>query len=501
MDHAESQHLAFDPIGRHDPEGITGRKRAEEALAKSERHFRALIENSADCVALVDANGAVRYASPSTKRVFGFDPEEVVGTDAFLWVHPDDQEELKQTVEELKALPGASVVSQYRALRKDGGWQWMESTASNQLHDPAVAALIINQRDISERKAAEAALLRFEAIVESANEAIIGSDRDGTIVSWNPAARRIFGYSAEEALGRNIAMLVPPEREAEYEELISIRAHGKSVANFETVRVARDGRRIDVSLNGSPIRDRDRRITGYCVILHDITERHRMEREILRIADYEKQRLGHDLHDDLCQILAGISLLGNALYEELQGLAVPQAADALQVKEMALSAVARARNLAKGLSPLRLAGTGLIPALQALAAETERLYRIPCGFECDAPFEIESETEANHLYRIAQEALHNAIKHSQATQLRLCAQAKDGILVVAVRDNGIGMPEGRRPAPAPTDGRSGGLGMHTMSYRARIVGATLEFQRNPEGGTSVVCTLPLAAGRALVRTG
>ena len=128
-------------------------------------------------------------------------------------------------------------------------------------------------------------------------------------------------------------------------------------------------------------------------------------------------------------------------------------------------------------------------SLAHLASDTERLFRIPCVFECEAPISIENPSAANHLYRIIQEALHNAVKHSQATHLAIAVQPQVEALCIAVRDNGIGIPE-HRASPIPTSPNSSGLGMHTMSYRARIIGATLEFRRNPEGGTSVVCTLP-----------
>ena len=471
---------------------ITDRKNAEEMLARSERHFRALIENSADCIRLIDANGTIRYASPSTKRVYGFEPVEVIGSNALMWVHPEDRARIARMLGDLNEFPGASVTDQYRSLCKDGRWQWMESTVSNLLHDPAVAAIVVNQRDISERKHAEAALLRFEAIVKSANEAIIGTDDAGRINSWNPAAQHIFGYSSHEVLGKKEHLLIPPDRMDEHDRLVGLVVRGKAVNDFETVRLAKDGLRIPVSLTLSPIRDREQAVTGYCAVVHDITERRRLEREILEIADYEKRRLGNDLHDDLCQLLVGIALQGNTLHEELCRNGVEQAADARRINELALAAVERARGIARGLSRLNLRDTGLMAELQALAAETESLFRIPCAFECNAPVTLENATEANHFYRIIQEALHNAVKHSKAASVEIVLEKREDAIVATVRDHGIGMDAGKCVAPGDSlEGRSGGLGMHTMHYRARIIGASLELRPNPTGGTLVICTMPV----------
>jgi len=470
---------------------ITARKRVEDALARSERYFRALIENSADCVTLVDSAGNVRYADPSSKRMFGFEVRDLTGTNAFLWIHPDDRAAAMAMFDELKTLPGASMTVQYRSLCKDGRWQWTEATATNLLEDSTVGAFVLNQRDITERKNTEAALGRFEAIVESANDAIIGFDRTGTITSWNPAAERMFGYSEETALGKSLDILLPPDREHESAKALSAQARSRAISDLETMRVAKDGRRIEVSITISAIRDQERQIAGYCTIVHDITERRRLEQQILQVADFEKQRLGHELHDDLCQILVGISLLGNALHDELRALGVKQAADARQINQLALEAVERARNLAKGLSPLNLQGGGLMAAFETLATDTERIFRIPCAFECSAAISIENPTEANHLYRIVQEALHNAVKHSQAEKVAIVLESESEAICITVRDNGKGMPNGKHPTGEGSDPAvSSGLGMHTMQHRARIIGATLEFRRNPDAGTSVVCTLP-----------
>jgi hypothetical protein len=465
-------------------------------LAWNERHFRALIEDGPDLVVLLGSEGSIRYVSPSCRQQLGFEPSELVGTNAFFWVHPDDRSESLRLFSELVEFSGTSLTGEFRALCKDGHWKWIEATGTNLLHDPAVEAVLVQQRDISLRKGYEANLRRFEAIVKSTSEAIISMDPLGVIVNCNPAAQRIFGYSEREMLGQPITMLVPPHLQPEHQSLLARCSRG--VTDFETVRLAKGGRSVAVDLSVSPIREYEGRITGYCFLFRDITERRCLEQQVLQIADHEKQRLGSELHDDLCQMLVGLSLLGNALKEELAAKRMPQAEDARQIHDRALHAVERARCIAKGLSPLVLMGGGFIPALEQLSADTGRVFRVPCAVECTGVFDLEDAVEANHLYRILQEGLHNAVKHSQAQSILIRLQSKGQRLIAEVVDDGIGMtthcpPDGlERPVGA---GCQDGLGMHTMAYRARVIGATLQFLKNPAGGTIVRCELPLKPNR------
>jgi|GEM_PF-1083220 len=465
---------------------ITERKLAEEKLARSERHFRALIEKSADCIVLFAADGVIRYASPSSKEFSGFEPGELEGTNVFFWIHPDDLAETRQRFEELLGLPGATLSGEFRHLCKDGQWKWMEATATNWLNDPGVHAVVVNSRDITHRKEAEMVLRRHTAIVDASFDGIIGLDIQENITSWNPAAQRILGYPEKEILGKSFRVLVPEDRLAHYQKYFAQLLAGKSISDMEVLVLAKDGHPIEASLTASPIRSREHGVVGMAMNLRDITERRRLEREVLEIADFEKHRIGQDLHDDLCQHLVGISMIGNLLYAELARLGIKQAGEAKKVTEMIRNAVDHARILAKGLSPLNIAEGGLMGGLEMLAAQTEQLFRIPCVFECEKAVHIQSPEVATHLYRIAQEALHNAVKHSEGTEvvLRLATVGED--VLITVRDNGVGIPETKRP-----QGR-GGLGMHTMHYRARIIGAALEISRNAGGGTTVACRLPNA---------
>jgi PAS domain S-box-containing protein len=464
---------------------VTEHKNSEENLKRSEHHFRALIERSADVVMLVGADEVIRYISPPAQQFCGFSSDELLGTNVFFWIHPEDTQLAQIKFRELCKTPGDLIIAECRYLCKSGEWKWVEVTASNQLDDASVQAVVINARDISERKKSEQTLRRFEAIVESSVDGIFSLDLDGKITSWNPAAQKMFGGSGSDMLGRDFKALCLENKVKGCSGFNARMLRGKGV---EMVCNAPDGTRMELSLSFSPILSPNHLHCGFAVIARDITERRRLEREVLEIADFEKHRIGQDLHDDLCQHLVGISIIGNLLHVELARNGAKQAEDAKQITEMIRAAVDHARILAKGLSPLNIAEGEIMAGLKVLASNTEQLFRFPCFFECDSPVHIEDTEIATQFYRIAQEALHNAVKHSQGTQAVLRLRIEGKAVVITISDDGLGLPEFKKP------GTGGGLGMHTMHYRARIIGATLEITRNLRGGTDVTCRLPIPEG-------
>lgn len=213
-----------------------------------------------------------------------------------------------------------------------------------------------------------------------------------------------------------------------------------------------------------------------------INERRELEDEILAISEREQRRIGQDLHDDLCQRLAGIALLSDVLAKKLKKEGSVQ--HAMKADEMAgllQSSAVCARDIAKGLHPVEMDAEGLTAALDDLAARANR--KVNCRFEKNTPVSIANHAVALSLYRIAQEAVMNALEHSQCTEIVISLDSKKSLLVLSVSDNGIGLPE--RPSGAKSMGR------HIMAYRAAASGATLWFEKRPGGGTQVICSLPI----------
>ena len=214
----------------------------------------------------------------------------------------------------------------------------------------------------------------------------------------------------------------------------------------------------------------------------EISERERLERELLEVGERERRRLGFDLHDGLCQHLTGTALAVQVLKEKLARRNIPEAAEAAKAVDLIEDGIALSRKLAKGLQPVEMHAGGLMQALHEFAAATTELFKVSCRFECDAPTLFSSISTADHLYHIAREASTNAIKHGHARNVVISLEPRDEGTVLTVTDDGIGIP-----VPLP---KKGGMGLTIMTQRAKLIGATFDICRGARGGTIVTCTLP-----------
>lgn len=220
------------------------------------------------------------------------------------------------------------------------------------------------------------------------------------------------------------------------------------------------------------------------VIVRDFSERTRLEREVLAASAQERHRIGKDLHDGLGQLLTGLGYLAKALEEKLSLKGSEEKADAGRLSRLVVQALTQTRDLARGLFPVELETKGLIAALNDLAASTQNLYGISCCLQCESAVTIPDRTAQEHLYRLAQEAINNAVRHGKAREVTVSLTSPEsGRLLLVVRDNGAGFT--RTPAGAS------GMGLRTMEYRARAIGGELVVQSPPRGGTVVSCLFPI----------
>ncbi len=345
--------------------------------------------------------------------------------------------------------------------------------------------------DIAKGNRAEAERSFMAAIVESSEDAIFVRTLAGTIITWNAGAERMFGYSAQEAVGQSVSMLIPADRAEEVNKINANIKRGERMAHYETVRLRKDGSQICVSLTNSPMRDAAGRVTGLSTIARDITKRKQLELEILEINETLQRRVGQDLHDGLNQELRGIACLSHALEQTLLEKGLPEAQAATRITDLLQRAIAQARDLARGLAPLRLEADGLMAALTELAASTRSIYGIPCSFVCSRSVLVSNRSTAIHLYRIAQEAVHNAVKHAKPKLITIELTKADACLKLTVRDDGNGLPANLM--------KRTGMGLKIMDYRASTIGGLLKLERVAEGGTVVSCVLPTAARNTPVR--
>lgn len=214
-------------------------------------------------------------------------------------------------------------------------------------------------------------------------------------------------------------------------------------------------------------------------LTEEMAERERLERELLQISEREQSRIGRDIHDSLGQLLTGAALAGQVLEEKLSARKIPEAADATKVVDLVEDGIALCRQLAKGLHPIEMDAGGLMQALEELAETSAEVFQIGCRFECESPVLIKESAVAGHLYRIAQEALTNAIKHGKAKEVVIRLESVEEGTELQIRDNGSGLPN-----IVP---RSTGMGLRIMAHRASMIGADFSIHRGEPDGTVVSC--------------
>ena len=214
-------------------------------------------------------------------------------------------------------------------------------------------------------------------------------------------------------------------------------------------------------------------------LTEEMAERERLERELLEVSEREQRRIGHDLHDSLCQHLTGAALAGQVLEEKLTAHSLPEANAASKVVELIEEGIALCRKLAKGLHPIEMEADGLMQALDELAATSSELFKISCRFECDSPVLIRDAATSGHLYRISQEAVSNAVKHGKARNISICLDHTDDGISLRVQDDGVGLPD--------LPPKNAGMGLRIMAHRASMIGASFSVRRENPVGTVVAC--------------
>ena len=460
---------------------------SSQALAEKAIEHHRLFETISDAAFVFDAETRQFVeANEAALRLYGYTREEFLSLNhGAITAEPEDSEATIQL-----ALAGVAPRIPLRYHRKKDGTVFpVEISASTfALKGRRVACGII--RDITARKQAEEALRRREQeLADFFAESPLGLlwvGPDGRVQRVNQAELELLGRPGEEVLGRHVSELHVDAKAAAH--VLTRVAERQTVQNYRARLRHKDGPQREVLIDANGLWEQERLVHSRW-FTRDITRHVELEREILAISEREQRRLGHDLHDDLCQQLAGIEFLSQRLARDLAaGPAVK--AQAKQIAQMVQRAMTQTRELAQGLSPVRLEAEGLTDALRDLAAGTGKVFRCACRCRCDPPVLVPDHTVAVHLYRIAQEAVSNAIKHGKARRIEISLTANGNAVILAVTDNGTGIP---RKLP-----KRKGMGLGIMRYRAEVIGGILLVEPVSGGGTRVACTvseelLPLEA--------
>lgn len=433
-------------------------------------------------VAVLSPEGVILSLNAACERLLGYDVRDIIGRPFWTLVDPASVDALQQVHEDLLRTrnPHRSEFTWITSSGDRRNIAWSHSVMLDA--DGSVRCLIATGLDTTASFQAQQALhdneARLRGILQTAADAVVTIDAQGIVELFNPAAERMFGYAAAEVIGRNISMLMPEPYRREHDSYLRNYLHtgeAKIVGiGREVVARRKDGSLFPVDLAVSEVR-LDHRII-FTGILRDLTERKRLEQEIATISESEQRRIGQDLHDGLGQQLTGLAFLAGALQQRLEGSSEGAAAE--RIAQAADRAIDHTRRLARGLSPVQLAGNHLVPALHQLADDAHRLFGIQCQIHGELPFE--TGDVALHLYRIAQEAVTNAAKHGKATRIVIRLTREDDRITLRIEDNGRGLP--------PQGPNPHGAGIRNMSHRARMIGGKLALEPLPAGGVAVICS-------------
>lgn len=407
----------------------------------------------------------------------------------FEQVFPDDRERVNEVVREALRDDITHQI-EFRFVTPDGQLRWISSALRRFLDDEGQpAGLVGASRDITRRKNVYQELAdneqRLRTVLDNEPECVKIVDRQFALTMVNAAGLAMIGATdGEQVVGGDVRELVAPEHRAAFEAFHErVLAGSTEMLEFEIVGL--QGERRWVESRAAPLRNADGEILGQLAVTRDVTESRRLSRSLIEAADFEQRRIGRDLHDGLGQDLTGVSLMLRGLQGQLDRPESDLRADIEEIISIVNQALQGTRDLTRGLAPVSLEQGGLEQALRQLVARARESGQIKARLtvRSDVLEDLEPEA-ATQLYRIAQEAFTNALRHAQATRLDVSLADTRSGLRLRIADDGRGLPSDA--------GKGAGLGLPGMGYRAGLIGAKLEILRNASRGTAVVVTLPAA---------
>ncbi len=464
----------------------------EPAEANDARQFiQGVLETVREPLLILDEHLRVLSASASFCRIFQIEPEQVEN-----WLLYEMQNH-QWDIPGLRALLDG-------VLRKET--PVLDLEVLHPLPRPGERTLVLNARpipsaqdapnqillaieDVTECRRTEHALResrdRLSAILDTAADAVVSIGEDGIVFAANASAERMFGYVTGELLGQNVKILMPSphrERHDHYLERYLNTGEAKLIGDHrELTARRRDGSTFPVDVAVSKHHDGLQWL--FTAIIRDVSDRKELQRQLLEIAAEEDGRIGQELHDSIQQELTGLGLLAQNLVETLSEKADDGSRAAARIA-MGISEVNQhIRLLAHGLVPVEVDACGLASSLAELAADTTQLHDVTCEFQSCEPVEVHDNFVATHLFRMAQEAVTNALKHARTNSIVISLQKAGDLLTLRVLDNGVGIDHKKGKGP--------GMGLRIMAYRAGLIGCNLTAAVRDEGGTAVTCTVNL----------
>ncbi|MEM9664983.1 MAG: PAS domain S-box protein, partial [Bacteroidota bacterium] len=428
----------------------------------------------------------VVQTNQALRTLLGYEAQALQGRPLSDLVHGQCRGRVEARLEDqAEALLPAQEPFEARLVRRDGKilWASLVITALRPAPTPQEPAAFVTVEPISLRRRAEASLresqARWRMLFESHPEPILICT-DAGIMLINVSGARLLGADhPDEVVGRTLASFCRPELHPVLRERLDSAQAGVTVPLIQHELIRLDGDTRWVESWAVPLVHRGERAAQ--VVLRDVTEQRNLERKVLAAVDQEQRRIGYDLHDGLGQQLAATAILAKILHRKLEGHASAETLRmAQQIEQHMNRSITATQHIVRGLCPVELERYGLAGALEGLTSAVRATHQVGCTFTDHSTHVRADSVVETHLYRIGQEAMTNAVRHSGATQIQVILESTRRATELTIRDNGSGFE---------VAAVQNGLGLETMRYRARLLGAHFSIEPTPGSGTTVHCYL------------
>jgi PAS domain S-box-containing protein len=504
---------------------ITERKQTEEALRLSEKELTEFFENATEAINWVGPDGTILRANRAELRMLGYSADEYIGRNIAQF-HRD-----KKVIQDiLERLAQGETLERYPAqmLGKDGSIRDVLINSSVYFAEGKFIHTRCFTRDVTEQLRVDKALQRFAAIVQSTDDAVIAKDLNGAITNWNPGAEKLYGYKAEEVIGKPVSILIPSDRPDEEPAILAKLRRGERIDHYETIRIAKDGTRIDVSLTVSPIRNAAGKVIGASKIARDITEqkraeqereqllaRERIAREEAEIANRTKDEflavLSHELRTPLTAMLGWLAILrGHRLDQKTTEHAIETIERNARAQAQLIEDLVDVSRIVGGKLKLEVRPIDLLPVINA-AIEVVRpaadAKNINIEINCNSSVEPVSGDPAR-LQQVIWNLLSNAVKFTpKGGSIHVSLQRAESSAEINIRDTGVGIPTDFLPhvferftqadSAVTRSHRGMGLGLAIVRHLVELHGGTVTAISSGENrGATFTIRFPLAVSQS-----